>query len=81
MKRYFDVDFGIDYTMVARDQAHVMEILKEADGDFDENLAELGGAVIVEIPEEEAHKRMVWDDQVRCSLTTFPIGSYFSSEF
>jgi hypothetical protein len=84
-KRFFDVDFGIDYTMCARDEAHVLEILRRADLDFEETLAELGGPVITEIPEHEVWRRTFWYDgpegMRRVPLVSMELGTYASSEF
>lgn len=80
-RRYFAVDFGIDYLIVARDENHVVEILREADFDFNEDLAELGGPVIRELERGQSAQVMVWDDSELCNLTEFPMGSCFSSEF
>lgn len=80
-RRYFAVDFGIDYLIIARDDSHVMEILREADFDFNEDLAEFGGPVIRELERGQSAQIMIWDDSELCNLTEFPMGSYFSSEF
>lgn len=84
-KRFFDVDFGIDYTICARDEGHVMEILRQADGDFEETLAELGGAAITELADHEVWRRSFWNDgpdgMQRVPLVSMELGSFASSEF
>lgn len=84
-KRFFDVDFGIDYTICARDEGHVVEVLRNATLDFEETWRDLGGAVITEIPEHEVWRRMFWDDgpegMRRVPLVSMELGTYASTEF
>lgn len=80
-KRFFRVFFGIDYTVVARDEAHALEIVREADADFDETIAEDGEPVFVEISADDAHTQMIYDDGIGSPLASFPLGTYASSEF
>lgn len=85
-KRFYDVIFGIDYTIVARDEAHVLDLLREADFDFAETLASEGAPCITELSPERAAAMTIWDDNAetadgRVPLLEMPLGTMASSEF
>lgn len=82
-RRFYDVDFGISYTICAHDERHVMNILSEVDHDFKETLAELGGAVIREMTTDEAWAKTFYDDEhsVSRAVATMQLGDWASSEY
>lgn len=82
MKRYFTTYFGCSYTLVARDPAHALELIRGSDGDFDETRASEGeGPVFTELTPDEAATKKIWDDGMRIPLDQFPLGTIASSEF
>lgn len=82
LRRYFEVDFGIDYTICARDEDHVLEILRQADGDFAETYWVTDGPLIRELTREEIYRRTYLEDgRDRVPLLTLQLGEYCSSEF
>ena len=81
-RRYFDVDFGIRYTIVATDEWHALLLLRESDADFEETLAELGEPDFVELTPDQITARRLYDDgSGPYPITEFPLGTVASSEF
>ena len=81
-RRFYEVDFGIDYTICARDEDHVLEILRTADGDFAETYWVTDGPLIKEIPRAEVEKRTYLEDgRDRVPLLTLQLGEFCSSEY
>lgn len=86
-RRFFDVDLGISYTICARDEAHVHQVLEEADGDYHCLMRELGGAIITELTPEQAATRTFWDESSdatpdkRVPVNTMKLGEWASSEY
>lgn len=80
-RRWFDVEFGIHYTICARDESHVMEVLEKADNDYAETMRELGGGVITEIDPQAVARRTFWEDGGELPLNTMALGDWASSEF
>ena len=83
-KRYFDIDCGIDYTVVATSPMHALQIIHEAEPDFEENMIDYEGIGIKELTAEEVEKRSGWDDARdggKYPLNTFPLGAMLSSEY
>ena len=83
-KRYFNVDVGISYTVVATSALHAIQIVAENDGDFEECLLDYEGLGIKEIPAEKAPEILIWDDARdggRFPLDTFELGAWASSEY
>ncbi len=80
-RRFFEVDFGIDYTICARDEDHVLEILRKADNDFAETYWATEGPLISELTRDAIEKRTFLDDGIdRVPLLTLQLGEYCSSE-
>lgn len=80
-KRYFDVWFGIDYTVCAMTPADIPAILKQADLDYKDTLKDFGSPVYTELNELEIKRRTFWDDGRRVPLLTLELGEFISSEF
>lgn len=84
IKRYFSVDCGITYTVIATNPFHAISIIHDIEQDFGLNLIEYGGLNIVEFSEDEAANRHGSDDERNGGLypiNTFPLGAVLSSEY
>ncbi len=81
--RYFDCEWGIHYTLVARDEDHARAILYAYAFDVEDTRQELGDPELVEVPAEVAAQRMCFDgkDDTTKPLTAFAIGDFLSSEY
>lgn len=82
-KRYFECDFGIDYTLVARDEDHARALLIAYAMDYDDTLEHYGEPIFTEVPAGVAATRRCFDgkDDSTKPLTEFEMGAILSSEF
>jgi hypothetical protein len=83
-KRYFKIDIGIDYTVVATSPWHALQIIHECDADFEINLLDYEGLSISEMTPEQVDKASGFDDERNGGLyplNTFPLGAFLSSEY
>lgn len=83
-KRYFKIDCGIDYTVVATSPMHALQIIHEHEPDFELNMLDYEGLGITEMTTEEVDKAKGFDDARdggTYPLNTFPLGAMLSSEY
>lgn len=91
-RRFFKTEWGISYTVVARDEAHATQLIRESDQDYDETHEEMGGPPNwQEIPLDSAKTITIYDEcrgkiydehaGVHVPLAEMPMGAVMSPEF